>query len=141
MRPEEVARQWFREVWDEGREDAIERLMAPDALAHGLGAAPIRGPEEFKPLFRMFREALGDLQIEVARTVVEGDLVAVHCCVRGKHVGNAFGGAPTWRPVEFWGMTILRVRDGLIVEGWNSFDFLSMYQQLGWVPNPPLPAA
>ena len=34
-------------------------------------------------------------------------------------------------------MTILRIRDGLIVEGWNTYDFLSMYQQLGWVRNPP----
>jgi hypothetical protein len=28
-----------------------------------------------------------------------------------------------------------------IAEGWNCFDFLSMYQQLGWVKNPPLPGA
>ena len=139
MKPDEVARQWFREVWDEGREDAIERLMAPNAVAHGLGEAPLTGPDEFKPIFRMFREALGDLQIEVARTVVEGEMVAVHCRVRGKHVGNAFGAPATWRPVEFWGITILRVRNGLIVEGWNAYDFLSMYQQLGWVRNPPLP--
>ena len=138
MTPDEVARLWFKEVWDEGREDAIDRLMAPDAVAHGLGA-PITGPEQFKPVFRMFREALGDLQIEVARTVVEGDMVAVHCCVRGKHIGNAFGAAPTWRPVEFWGVTIARIRDGQLVEGWNTFDFLTMYQQLGWVRNPPLP--
>ena len=140
MTPDEVARRWFKEVWDEGREEAIDRLMAPDAVAHGLGAAPIRGPEQFKPIFRMFREALGDLQIEVARTVVQDDLVAVHCCVRDQHVGNAFGGAPTQRPVEFWGVAIVRVRDGQLVEGWNTFDFLTMYQQLGWVPNPPLPA-
>ena len=36
-------------------------------------------------------------------------------------------------------MTIIRVEDGKIVEGWNSFDMLSMYQQIGWVANPPLP--
>jgi hypothetical protein len=36
-------------------------------------------------------------------------------------------------------MTIIRVEDGMIVEGWNSFDMLSMYQQIGWVANPPLP--
>jgi hypothetical protein len=36
-------------------------------------------------------------------------------------------------------MTMMRVRDGQIVEGWNCFEFLSMYQQIGWVPNPVLP--
>jgi predicted chitinase len=30
-------------------------------------------------------------------------------------------------------------RDGKIVEGWNCFDFLSMYQQIGWVNTPPTP--
>jgi hypothetical protein len=28
------------------------------------------------------------------------------------------------------------VRDGRIVEGWNTFDFLTMYQQMGWVKSP-----
>jgi hypothetical protein len=38
--------------------------------------------------------------------------------------------------VDFWGMTVGRVENGQIVEGWNSFDFLSMYQQIGWVTSP-----
>jgi hypothetical protein len=33
MTPEEVARRWFREVWDEGRENAIGRVMAQAAVA------------------------------------------------------------------------------------------------------------
>lgn len=141
MTPDEIVRRWFREVWDEGREEAIDRLMAPHGIAHGLGSQPLKGPDEFKPLFRMFREALGDLQIDVDRTVVQGDMVAAHCRVVARHVGNGLGGAPSWRPVEFWGMTILRVKDDQIVEGWNTFDFLTMYQQMGWVANPPLPSA
>jgi predicted ester cyclase len=42
--------------------------------------------------------------------------------------------------VEFGGMVIARVRNGQIVEGWNCIDFLSMYQQMGWVTNPVAPA-
>ena len=42
--------------------------------------------------------------------------------------------AATGKPVEFWGMCILRIRDGQIVEAWNTFDFLNFYQQLGMVP-------
>ena len=87
----------------------------------------------------MFREALGDLSIEVVRTVTEGDVVAAHCHVIGRHTGSSFGGDPTGQPVDFWGISIVRVEDGKIVEGWNCFDMLGMYQQIGWVANPPLP--
>jgi predicted ester cyclase len=137
--PEEVVRRWFKEVWDEGRESTIDQLMAPFAVAYGLPGGPIQGPTAFKPLFRMFRDALGDMSVDVVRTVVQGDTVAAHCHVTGRHSGPALGGDPTNQPVDFWGITIVRVEDGQIVEGWNCFDMLSMYQQIGWVASPPQP--
>jgi predicted ester cyclase len=139
MPPDALIRAWFHEVWDIGDETAIDRLMAPDGMVHGLGDAPIRGPEGFKPYFRAMRNALGDLEVQVLRTVVQGDMVAAHCHVVARHVGEALGGPPTGRPVDFFGVTIARVADGKLVEGWNVFDFLSMYQQLGWVKQPVAP--
>jgi predicted ester cyclase len=137
--PDAIVRAWFAEVWDQGNEEAIDRLMAPFAVAYGLPGGPLQGPTAFKALFRTFREALGDLSIEVLRTVVQGDMVTAHCHVTARHSGRSFGGNPTERPVDFYGMTIVRVENGQIVEGWNCFDMLSMYQQIGWVANPPLP--
>lgn len=139
--PDAVARQWFKEVWDEGKEEAIDRLMAPDAVAHGLTPEPMVGPAAFKPVFHTFREALGDLAIQIERSFTDGEYCTVHCRVKGRHVGRALGGEPTGRPVDFYGMTIVRVRDGQIIEGWNAFDFLTMYQQMGWVGNPVTPPA
>lgn len=139
MSPEALIRAWFHEVWDEGREEAIDRLLAPHAIAHGLAPEGIRGPEGFKPYFRAMRAALGDLEITVLRTISEGELVCAHCQVVARHVGDALGAPATNRRVEFQGMTVARVQNGQLVEGWNCFDFLSMYQQLGWVKNPPLP--
>jgi predicted ester cyclase len=43
----------------------------------------------------------------------------------------------TGKPAVFSGMCIARIRDGQIVEAWNSFDFLTFYQQLGVVPQLP----
>jgi predicted ester cyclase len=137
--PESVIRAWFAEVWDQGNEEAIDRLMAPFATAYGLPGGPLQGPTAFKSLFRMFRDALGDMTIEVIRTVVEGDTVAAYCHVTGRHSGRALGGEPTGQPVDFYGITIVRVENGQIVEGWNCFDMLSMYQQIGWIASPPLP--
>ena len=83
--PDDVVRQWFKEVWDEGREEAIDRLMAPNGVVHGLtgpGGPSLTGPAAFRPVFNTFREALGDLQIEIERTLVQGDTVAAFCRVR-----------------------------------------------------------
>jgi steroid delta-isomerase-like uncharacterized protein len=134
-----ITRQWFKEVWDEGREEAIDRLAHAEVKAHGLSATEMIGTEAFKQVFQAFRDALGDLEIKVERTVTEGDTCAAYCIVKGRHVGKAFGGTPTNQPVEFAGIAICKVQNGRIVEAWNCFDFLTMYQQIGWVKNPPLP--
>ncbi|HJR58300.1 MAG TPA: ester cyclase [Vicinamibacterales bacterium] len=142
--PDALLRQWFKEVWDEGNEQAIDRLLAPDGRVMGLtgpDGPPIVGPAAFRPFFHTFREALGDLEIVVERTLVDGDVCTAYCRVKGRHVGRALGGEPTNRPVNFCGVTIARVRGDQLVEGWNVFDFLTMYQQIGWVPNPVAPPA
>ena len=140
--PDVVTRKWFKEVWDEGREETIDTLAHADIVVHGLSdpnSPPMQGPASFKKVFHTFRGALGDLEIKIEQTVTEGDTCAAFCVVKGRHSGNDFGGPPTNHPVEFSGIAICRVRDGQIVEAWNSFDFLTMYQQIGWVKNPPLP--
>jgi hypothetical protein len=42
------------------------------------------------------------------------------------HTGDSLGIEATNKSVEFTGITMLRVRDGQIVEAWNNFDFLKL---------------
>ena len=132
-----VALTWFERVWNQGSEAAIDELLAPDALMHGLAGPdgkPIRGPEGFKPFYRTFHGAFPDIRITVERAVEEGDMVAVHCRVVGTHRGEGLPVAPTRKPIELWGMAMARVRDGRIVEAWNAYDFMTLYQQVGMLP-------
>jgi steroid delta-isomerase-like uncharacterized protein len=135
--PDTVVRAWFSEVWNEGRKEAIERILAADGVAHGLPGGPARGPAAFIPIFELFRGAFPDIHIVVERTVTEGEYVAAYCHVTGTHTGNSLGFAPTNKRIDFHGVTITRIVDGRISEGWNVFDFLTMYQQLGVVPANP----
>jgi steroid delta-isomerase-like uncharacterized protein len=135
--PDAVARSWFKEVWNDGNEAAIDRLLAAQAKMHGLptpDGQPIIGPTAFKPFWQKFRSAFPDMRIEVARTVVEGEHVAVHCHVSGKHLGDDLGVAATQRPIDLWGMGIARIVNGQIAEAWNCYDFLTLYQQIGVLP-------
>jgi steroid delta-isomerase-like uncharacterized protein len=138
LSPEEFVHAWFQEIWNDGDDAAIDRLMAPQAVFHGLPSPdgrPIVGPAEFKPFFQTFRRAFPNIHVSIARVVTEGDMVAAHCHVTGAHLGPGFGVEPTSAAIDFWGMCMAQVRDGQIQEGWNSFDFLSLYQQIGLVPS------
>ena len=132
-------RRWFEEVWNKGREEAIDEMFAEEGVANGLedeSGNPLRGPVGFKPFFRKFREAFPEIEVVVEDTIAEGDRVAARCTVRGRHRGDTLGFAATEQPVEFTGMTIVRIRRGKIVEAWNNFDFMTMFQQLGALQTP-----
>lgn len=129
-----LAHEWFEEVWNKGRADAIAELFADDGIAHGLTDAEgneLRGPIAFRVFFDSFRSAFPDLRIEVVDTICEGDKIAARCEVRGTHAGDGIGIAATNRPISFTGMTILRIENGKIAEAWNNFDFQGLYTQLG----------
>jgi len=129
--PEAVVREWFEQLWNQKKIDTIDRLFASDGIAHGLSGEVMKGPEGFRAFYNSFSEAFPDIHIEVLRAIVQGEFVVTHNRVTGMHTGHTLGVAATGRPVVFEGMTIVRVIDGKIVEGWNCYDFLSMYQQLG----------
>jgi steroid delta-isomerase-like uncharacterized protein len=129
-----LIRRWFEEVWNKGREEAIDELFGEEGVAHGLADVAdgkLRGPAGFKPFFRNFREAFPEMEVVVEDTVSEGDKVAARCVVRGRHGGDTLGFAATDRSVDFTGIAIVRIDDGKIVEAWNNFDFMTMFQQLG----------
>ena len=136
--PSEVLRIWFERVWNQGDESTIDELYDQGALARGLPAHPTPGPEGFKPFYRAFKTAFPNLRVEVTHAVSEGDLGVVHCRVTGTNTGEFMGAAPTTRSMDITGMTMARVVDGRILEGWNSYDFLTMYQQLGVPPPQPV---
>ena len=129
-----LIRRWFEEVWNQGREEAIDEMFAQHGVAHGLAdesGNELRGPTDFKPFFHKFRSAFPDMQIVVEDTVAENDKVAARCTVRGKHQSDSLGFAATGRSTEFTGITIVRIERGQIVEAWNNFDFMTMSRQLG----------
>ena len=130
----QLVRRWFEEVWNKGRVDAIDEMFAEDGIAHGLSddpSNPIKGPTGFKPFHTVFRDAFPTMMIVVEDVIAEGDKVAARCSVRAKHEGEFMGRAATGAPVDFTGITIVRIYNGKIVEAWNNFDFMVLHKQVG----------
>ena len=129
-----IVHEWFERVWNRGEASAIDELLADDARIHGLkgpDGSDVGGPAEFHRMHTGFRAAFPDIRIEVDDCVAEGEKVAFRCRVLGTHAGPGLGCEATGCGVEFMGMGIVRVRDGKIVEAWNTFDFLDMNEQIG----------
>ena len=131
-----LMRRWFEEVWNQGRPEAIHEMMSEDCINHGLSGdpgQPLRGASGFLPFHSQFREAFPNVEVVVEDVIAEDDKVVARCSVRGKHEGDSLGMKATGAMVDFDGIGIARVQDGMFVESWNSFDFARMYQQLGVV--------
>ena len=129
-----LVQRWFNEVWNKGRVEAIDEMLAADGVAHGLSEDaenPMKGPADFKPFHETFRGAFPDIEVIVEDMIAEGDKVAARCVVRGKHSGDHLGVAASNAPVDFTGVAIVRIKDGKIVEAWNNFDFMKMNKQIG----------
>ena len=124
---------WFEEVWNKGREEAIDEMAIEDAKTHGLeqpDGTPVKGRQAFKDFHKLFRSAFSNIHIKVEDTLTEGDKTMARCVVTGIHTGPGLGMPATGKPVQFTGMCIVRLEDGKLAEAWNNFDMGTMYRQL-----------
>lgn len=115
---------WFQEVWNNSSRAAIDELLDDNAVVHGIEGINTPGPEGFKVFYDSFKQQFPQVHVEVEDTVCEGGYETSRCTVRATNANN--------QTATFSGMTFIKVRDNKIVEAWNNFDFLSMYQQLGF---------
>jgi steroid delta-isomerase-like uncharacterized protein len=132
----ELVRRWFEEVWNKRRAEAIDELLADDVEIYGLTEnpnEPLRGKAAFKPFFEGFIKAFPDINVTVEDTIAEGDKVVARCRVRGRHSGDGLGFPASHSEIDFSGTCTVLVKDGKFAAGWNHFDFLKMYQQIGVV--------
>jgi steroid delta-isomerase-like uncharacterized protein len=120
---------WFEEVWNKGRRDAIAEILAPDGVIHD-GGVDSAGPEGFYPFFDLLNSALSELRVTVHETIAEHDRVCVRWSCRAKHTGDGLGIPATGRTIDVTGISILRVADGRLVEGWQNWDMLGMMEQI-----------
>ena len=115
---------WMQEVWNEGREDSIDEMLHENAVVHGIEGITEPGPKGFKIFHQNFKNQFPTIHVEVDDVFSEGGFETSRCTVDGTTANG--------QNVHFTGMTCVKVENGKIKEAWNNFDFMSMYQQLGF---------
>jgi steroid delta-isomerase-like uncharacterized protein len=133
-----LMRRWFKEVWNEGRTQTVYELLAPDAVAIGQleGGIALRGPAEFASFVERIRGAFPDIKLVVEDVFGADDKVVLRWSASMTHQGDHLGMPATGKPVRSSGITIARIRDKKITEGWDHWDQLGMLQQIGVYRSP-----
>jgi steroid delta-isomerase-like uncharacterized protein len=131
-----IVRRFSEEVMNRGNLRVIDELFAPNVVDHSIPPGFPAGIAGVKQMAAMYRSAFPDVRSTIEDLVAEGDKVVVRWSATGTHRGELMGIPATGKRVTVTGIVIDRIAGGKIVEHWESFDQLSMMQQLGVVPAP-----
>ncbi len=139
-----IARRFRRDLWISGDVSLADQLIDPDCVIHGripFTTDFTSGPEALKQLVSFYHMAFSDIEMKVKEVVAEGDLVTVLWSARARYTGGLLGVEPNGREIRTHGIDMLRIVEGRIVEGWISWDVLSLLEQIaappeGGEPNP-----
>jgi len=133
-----LVKRWFQEVWNEGRTETVMELLTPKVMGIGQveDGSTITTPEEFLVFMKRLRGAFPNIQFKLEDVFGSGDKVAARWTMRGKHTGDHLGVAASGKVVEIRGISIITIRGGKLVEGWDNWDQLKMMQEIGAVEVP-----
>lgn len=123
---QQLMQTWYRRVWKERDPNAVDEMLAQGKV-RGLGLQTLLGPEEFKQFQAALCGLLSDIEISIDKAMENDDWVTTLCSVNGTS-------AATGKPVTFTGTVWARHEDGVLQEGYNHFDFMGLYGQLGLLP-------
>ena len=137
-----IVGRWFTSFWGEKCDlGIVDEIAAPDMLLKYSLHEPRRGRDAIKAFMTDFRRAFPDLNFwGAADLIAEGDYVVGRWEGGGTHSGPAFSdflvgslSAATGRKMHFTGTTVLKLKDGMIVEEIGLDDGVTALQQLGLI--------
>ena len=129
-----IVRRLIEELWNKGNLSLADELFAPNYEHHDASTLDFgRGPESEKKRATLYRAAFPDLRLTIEEIIAEGEIVMTRWSCRGTHKGDLSGIAPTGKQFNISGVTIARLANGKLAEGWVNWDALGLMQQLGVV--------
>ncbi|WP_197919408.1 ester cyclase [Thiosulfatihalobacter marinus] len=127
MEKRDILEEWYRRVWIEADLDAIDQLFSPDTQAQGLLPDLQVGPDDFRELVPMFLDMVEDPTVSLDKVMEDGDWASALYSMRVTNPANG-------QPVIGSGQLFARFDGDKMVETYNSFDFMSFFEQMRLLP-------
>jgi predicted ester cyclase len=137
-----VVGRWFTAFWGKTCDlSIVDQIAAPDMVLDYSLHEPRRGHADIKAFMTDFRKSFPDLNFwGAAELIAAGDYVVGRWEGGGTHTGPAFADflvgalpAATGRRMFFTGTTVLKLKDGKIVEEKGLDDGVTALTQLGLI--------
>jgi predicted ester cyclase len=136
LEPEEenkaLVRRFYEDYYNSGRREAIDEAFSL-LYVHYTPEVPggKMSYEEYREHMLTLSRAFPHMKVAIEDQVAEGDEVATRLTMYGMQEGDLPGIPAEGREVRVPVMTILKAREGRLIEGWELYDSLGMAIQLG----------
>lgn len=126
----------FHESWDLRDPDRGAAVITDDCRFEDVARGELlSGPEGYKKDYNRWRKAFPDGECKVVNVMTQGDWAVVEFVNRGTHTGvletDAGDFPPTGRRYEVRYCSVMRVKDGMVVEGRDYYDSATILRHLG----------
>ena len=127
MTKKEVLQSWFDQVWTKEDTTAIRRMFTENRTAAGLGNRPIVGAAEFESFQQAFLQLLSDIKITQDLSLEKEEWIMSNCTMTGRCRKSG-------KAVNMSGFVAGRLKGDQIIEAYNSWEFMQLFEQLGLLP-------
>ena len=129
----QIARAVMEEMFSKGKLDIVDQHFDSGYQGHESLIGNF-GRDQVKKNVQMYRTAFPDLTVSVDDLVAAGDKVLVRFTCRGTHRGNFLGKPATNKNAVTSGITVMKFKNGKLIEDWTQWDALKLLQDLGITP-------
>src|SRR2546422_5450485 len=125
-----IIRRFVEEIPNIGNMAAADELLADGFVLHFPNMPDLEGAEAFKDLPTAIRTAFPAVVETIEELVAEGDHVVERFSLRGTHLGEFMGIAPTQKVVSWTAIAISRLEGGRIAECWVEANLQGLLLQM-----------
>jgi predicted ester cyclase len=132
---EDFIRVTYQNIWNRRMLGTVRQAYAPTLRFRGSTNRSYNGRGEYQSFILSILAMFPDLALQVDDVYwmgndKDGYLTSVRWSINGTHRGYGIYGSPTNRPINMWGISQHRIKDGIIQQEWTLFNEFAVMQQI-----------
>ena len=114
----------------EGRWNDLDNLLDKNFTYTGDGF--VFSKDEYIGFMQDMKAAFSDLKMQFPNVLVDGNKVSIHFISTAVNTGKFMGAPANKKNLEINGINIRTVKDGKVIQEWQTADLLGVMKQIGF---------